>query len=91
MKAVSSKLVTILRDIKVNTFVVPRFQRDFVWNTKATCKLIDSIARDCPIGALLALPAEALSPPCTEMKTDIARVIGKLTTIVHVALIGEQQ
>jgi hypothetical protein len=29
MKAVSSKLVNILREIKDNTFVVPRFQRDF--------------------------------------------------------------
>ena len=91
MKAFSSKLVDILRDIKNNNFVVPRFQRDFVWDAAATCKLIASIATDYPIGALLAVVAEALTLTCTELKADIVKVIGELTTVVHVALIGDQQ
>lgn len=104
MKAVSSKLVNILRALKVNTFVVPRFQRDFVWDTAATCKLTDSIARDYPIGALLTLPAEALSLPCTELKWADAKTVAEAKsraycllygqqrlTSMHTALIGEQQ
>jgi hypothetical protein len=91
MKAVSSKLVNILRDIKDNTFVVPRFQRDFVWDTAATCKLIDSIARDYPIGALLTLPAEALSLPCTELKWADAKTVAEAKPGSFYLLDGQQR
>jgi hypothetical protein len=91
MKAVSSKLVNILRDIKDNTVVVPRFQRDFVWDTAATCKLIDSIARDYPIGALLALPAEALSLPCTELKWAGAKTVVEARPGSFYLLDGQQR
>lgn len=68
MKVIAYKLLDILREVKSGTFVIPRFQRDFVWDASATCKLIDSIARSYPIGALLTLPVEALALPCTELK-----------------------
>jgi hypothetical protein len=91
VKAIPSKLVNILRDIKDNTFVVPRFQRDFVWDTGATCKLIDSIARDYPIGALLALPAEALSLPCTELKRAGAKIVAEAKPGSFYLLDGQQR
>jgi hypothetical protein len=91
VKAIPSKLVNILRDIKDNTFVVPRFQRDFVWDTAATCKLIDSIARDYPIGALLALPTEALALPCTGLNWADAKPIVEAKPGSFYLLDGQQR
>jgi hypothetical protein len=36
-------------------FYIPRFQRDFVWNTSQIRLLADSVARNYPIGSLLLL------------------------------------
>ncbi|WP_198665510.1 GmrSD restriction endonuclease domain-containing protein [Thermus sediminis] len=44
-----------MRKVKVGQFRLPQFQRDFVWNEAQVALLIDSIARNYPIGSLLLL------------------------------------
>jgi hypothetical protein len=45
----------LLADAKRSAFTIPRFQRDFVWTIGQVKLLIDSIARNYPIGSLLLL------------------------------------
>lgn len=45
----------LLKKAKVGQFKLPQFQRDFVWNEAQVALLIDSIARNYPIGSLLLL------------------------------------
>lgn len=40
---------------KIGRFKLPQFQRGFVWNEAQVALLIDSIARNYPIGSLLLL------------------------------------
>lgn len=43
-----------LRDlVERGVFAVPQLQREFVWNAKKACDLLDSIVRGFPIGTLL--------------------------------------
>ena len=55
MRTVSYKLLELLADAKRKSFVVPSFQREFVWNQSQIKLLVDSIARNYPIGSLLLL------------------------------------
>jgi uncharacterized protein with ParB-like and HNH nuclease domain len=34
-------------------FAIPKLQREFVWDLKKACKLLDSIYRNIPIGTIL--------------------------------------
>ncbi|MBN9120679.1 MAG: DUF262 domain-containing protein [Planctomycetes bacterium] len=45
----------LLAEARRAAFSIPRFQRDFVWNRAQVSLLIDSIARNYPIGSLLLL------------------------------------
>lgn len=45
----------LLADAKRHAFMIPRFQREFVWTIGQVKLLIDSIARNYPIGSLLLL------------------------------------
>ncbi|SDE41845.1 hypothetical protein SAMN04488243_101131 [Thermus arciformis] len=45
----------LLKKVRLNQFKLPQFQRDFVWNEAQVALLIDSIARNYPIGSLLLL------------------------------------
>jgi hypothetical protein len=45
----------LLVEAERSAFVIPRFQRDFIWNAAQVKLLIDSIARNYPIGSLLLL------------------------------------
>lgn len=47
------RLINLLNDIKKGKLVVPKFQRDFVWNVKQRLELFDSISKGFPIGSLL--------------------------------------
>ncbi len=40
-------------DFKRKNFVVPKFQRKFVWDRKKICELMDSIYKNFPIGSFL--------------------------------------
>ncbi len=55
MRTVTYNLQQLLADAKRKAFVIPRFQRKFVWNQSQVKLLIDSIARNYPIGSLLLL------------------------------------
>lgn len=50
-------LQEIVKKIEKNTYLIPKFQRDFVWKTKDICDLGDSIMRGYPISSLLIMAA----------------------------------
>ena len=50
-------LKEIVKNIRNNNYLIPKFQRDFVWNTKDISDLGDSIIRGYPISSLLIMPA----------------------------------
>lgn len=60
MKAVNTKLTELLAEAQQGGYLIPRFQRKFVWRSDQTCKLIDSIARNYPIGSMLTLHGECM-------------------------------
>lgn len=43
----------LILDVKKGIIKVPKFQRDFVWDLKATAKLLDSIFKGYPIGTFI--------------------------------------
>lgn len=55
MRTVTYNLLQFLTEAQRNAFVIPRFQRQFVWNNAQVKLLIDSISRNYPIGSLLLL------------------------------------
>ena len=50
------KLEDIVKNIKNNSYSIPKFQRGFVWHTKSISDLGDSIIRGYPISSLLIMP-----------------------------------
>lgn len=55
-QANSVALSHLLRSIQERDLALPDFQRDFVWDARATEELIESIARSFPAGSLLFMP-----------------------------------
>ncbi|WGL60286.1 DUF262 domain-containing protein [Pigmentibacter sp. JX0631] len=55
MHSTSLHFQELIKKIKSNHFCIPEFQRPFVWKDFETRRLIDSIARNYPIGSLLIL------------------------------------
>lgn len=55
MRTVTYDLRTLLDEAQRGTFVIPRFQREFVWRTAQVKLLVDSVSRNFPIGSLLLL------------------------------------
>lgn len=53
IKADRDYMTTILDRIKSGRILIPKFQRDFVWNTKQILDLLDSILKGFPIGSLI--------------------------------------
>jgi Protein of unknown function DUF262 len=49
-------LQVIVKNIGKNIYLIPKFQRDFVWGKKAIEELGDSIIRGYPISSLLIMP-----------------------------------
>uniref|UniRef100_UPI000ADA2D48 DUF262 domain-containing protein n=1 Tax=Nocardia vaccinii TaxID=1822 RepID=UPI000ADA2D48 len=49
----TESLVELARRIKSGDILLPKFQREFVWNRKQVLELLDSVARDYPIGSVL--------------------------------------
>lgn len=50
-------LQEIVKNISKDGYLIPKFQRDFVWTTKDIIDLGDSIIRGYPISSLLIMPA----------------------------------
>lgn len=55
MQTINFDIGQLLKKIKAGHFLIPQFQRDFTWKEGQTKLLIDSIARNYPIGSLLIL------------------------------------
>lgn len=77
-----SDLMTMIRN---QDLVLPEFQREYVWSRDQAKKLIDSLLKEFPVGALLFWKTD--HPP--ELK-NIARLPERLGT-VHVILDGQQR
>lgn len=76
MRTVTYNLLQFLTEAKRGAFVIPRFQRPFVWNHAQVKLLIDSIARNYPIGSLLLLQETIPSDPFLSSR-PIDAVIGE--------------
>ena len=55
MQTLSFKMDKLLADVNRQAFMIPQFQRGFVWTIGQVKLLVDSIARSYPIGSLLLL------------------------------------
>jgi len=55
MRTVNFDLDSLLRRLRAKQFRIPQFQRNFTWRESQIKLLIDSIARNYPIGSLLVL------------------------------------
>lgn len=49
-------LQELVKNIDKNSYLIPKFQRDFVWDSKDIAELGDSIIRGYPISSLLIMP-----------------------------------
>ena len=49
-------LQELVKNIDRNSYLIPKFQRDFVWDSKDIAELGDSIIRGYPISSLLIMP-----------------------------------
>ncbi|KAB8033127.1 DUF262 domain-containing protein [Fluviispira multicolorata] len=58
MQTINFNLNELKTKINSNNFRIPQFQRNFVWKEIDTRKLIDSIARNYPIGSQLILEVD---------------------------------
>ena len=55
MQTINFDIAQLLKKIRLGHFLIPQFQRDFTWKEGQTRLLIDSIARNYPVGSLLIL------------------------------------
>lgn len=55
MQTINFDISQLLKKIRSGHFLIPQFQRDFTWKEGQTRLLVDSIARNYPIGSLLIL------------------------------------
>jgi uncharacterized protein with ParB-like and HNH nuclease domain len=55
MQTITYELGTLLRRVRSGLYTIPQFQRDFVWTESQVKLLIDSLARNYPVGSLLVL------------------------------------
>lgn len=73
-------LKEIVKNIKNNNYLIPKFQRDFVWNTKDISDLGDSIIRGYPISSLLTMPQDGT---LTVGATDLVKKDDFIRTSSH--------
>jgi len=55
MQTINFDISQLLKKIRSGHFLIPQFQRDFTWKEGQTRLLVDSIARNYPVGSLLIL------------------------------------
>ncbi len=79
------KTYELMAMIRNRDLVLPEFQREYVWSREQAKKLIDSLLKEFPVGALLFWKTDR--PP--ELK-NVDRLPDKLGT-VHVILDGQQR
>lgn len=54
-QSVQYTIDTLIQRVRTSRLALPDFQRDFVWNPSKVVELLDSVARQWPIGSLLLL------------------------------------
>lgn len=59
MRTSPFKIPELLRQIRTSQYAIPQFQRDFIWRESQVKLLVDSIARNYPIGSLLTISSSA--------------------------------
>lgn len=52
-KPAAERVVQLAGRVLTGDILLPRFQRNFVWNRKQMLDLLDSIARNYPVGSML--------------------------------------
>jgi hypothetical protein len=72
MQTTSFRITEVLRRVHEKSFTIPQFQRGFTWNEGQVKLLLDSIARNYPIGSVLLLTK---SKDLTLSSRDIEAVI----------------
>lgn len=55
MRTSTYTITDLLKQIRLNLYMIPQFQRDFVWREIQVKLLVDSIARNYPLGSLLTM------------------------------------
>lgn len=53
------RIKALIRHLEDGKFAVPRLQRNFVWDKKKACDLVDSINRKLPVGTLIIWEAKS--------------------------------
>jgi hypothetical protein len=71
MQTVNFDIGQLLKKVRAGHFLIPQFQRDFTWKEGQTKLLIDSIARNYPVGSLLVLGKNE-AVPLKSRKLDAA-------------------
>ena len=88
IKADRDYMTTILDRIKNGKILIPKFQRDFVWNIGQMLDLFDSILKGFPIGSLILWTPEQdkfmTIDDIEGVKVD-ASDIGKLEDVCHMS------
>lgn len=94
IKADRDYMTTILERIKSGRIMIPKFQRDFVWNTGQMLDLLDSILKGFPIGSLILWTPEQERFMTIDniggVKVDASINSGKLEDVCYV-LDGRQR
>jgi hypothetical protein len=72
MQTVDYDIKNLLKRVKERSFLIPQFQRSFIWSDSQTRLLIDSIARNYPIGSLLVM---ARSPELSLQARPVEAII----------------
>jgi len=101
MQTINFDISQLLKKIRSGHFLIPQFQRDFTWKEGQTRLLIDSIARNYPVGSLLILgkneevplkarTLDALYPP-KETGDESLVVFDEPTSESYYVLDGQQR
>ena len=94
IKADRDYMTTILDRIKNGRIMIPKFQRDFVWNTGQMLDLLDSILKGFPIGSLILWTPEQERFMTIDniegVKVDVPITAGKLEDVCYI-LDGRQR
>ena len=101
MQTLNFDIGQLLKKVRLGQFLIPQFQRDFTWKEGQTRLLIDSLARNYPIGSLLILGKNDAVPlksrkldadyPPHETASDIAEHFDEPSSESYYVLDGQQR
>lgn len=84
-------LKEVVYNIEKGIYTIPKFQRDFVWNTTDISSLADSIIRGYPIASLLTLPYNGnLNVGSDPLKTTGSHINPDISKLIYI-LDGQQR